>query len=198
MERIGEFIIELNSTHPSSEWPDMVVVLTQGTVNYVVSFPGEPIKGDFLLPNVAYPYVAPMYINVLARGLGLFSINRMCAFMFLHLGTFFPGANLPKADEVLEGVSELGLTLGTYQFNLRNQLVPVSFDLYAKQSILAPLPFRIEDHKGNLLSRVQFVPWQGGGLVRLIGKLSLEEILIFLGSEAKNAKIIKQPDGHYH
>jgi hypothetical protein len=40
---------------------------------------------------------------------------------------------------------------------------------------------RIEDGQGNLLSTVQFVPWQDGGVVILKGKLPLEGLLIFLG-----------------
>lgn len=194
IEKIAEHMILLNKSYLSSEWPDMVVILTRGTVNYAVAFLGEPIKGDFLLPTITDFPVTPMYVHVVARGIGLLSMNRMCALIFMHLTTFSPGTKLPIADEVLEGVLPLGLTLGAYQFNLKCQLVPTRNKLW-EQGIIGPLPFRIEDSKGNLLSHLQFIPWQDGGVIRLIGKLPLDGILVFLGNVAINAQIIRQSDG---
>jgi len=194
IEKIAEFMILQNKNHPSTAWPDMVAVLTKGTVNYAVQIHGEPIKGDFLLPSIKCSAVMPMYVHVFARGLGLFSMNRMCALLFMHLQTFSPGTKLPNMGVVLENISPFGITLGAYQFNLESQLVPVPDEVYTGR-VLPPLPFRIEDNKGTLLSHLQFINWQGGGVVRLIGKLPLEGILVFLGPIAKNAQIIRQSNG---
>jgi len=194
IEKIAELMILLNKSHPSSEWPDIVVVLTRGTVNYAVAFPGEPIKGDFLLPNITDFPIGPMYVHIIAGGLGLLSMNRMFGLMFMHLQTFSPGTKLPNMNEVLENVSPFEITLGAYQFNLKHQLVPAR-NLLWEQGIIWPLPFRIEDSKGKLLSHLQFIPWQDGGVVQLIGNMPLEAILVFLGSVATNAKIIRQSDG---
>lgn len=187
-------MILLNKNLPSSEWPDMVAILTRGTINYAAQIHGEPIKGDFLLPNTMDFPVMPMYIHLFARGLGLLSMNNMCGFLFMHLQTFSPGTKLPNMDEASEGVSTFGITLGAYQFNLKHQLVPARNVLW-EQGIIGPLPFRIEDSKGNLLSHLEFIPWQDGGVVRLIGKLPLEGILVFMGPVARDAKIIRQADG---
>ena len=194
IEKIAELMILQNHKHPSTEWPDMVAVLTHGTVNYAVQFPGGHIEGDFLLPNIKYPQVMPMYVHVFARGLGLYSMNRMCALLFMHLLTFFPGTKLPIMDVVLEGVSSYGITLGAYQFNLESKLVPVPDEMYSGRR-LPPIPFRIEDQKGKLLSHLEFITWQGGGAIRLTGKLPLEGLLVFLGPAAKEAQIIKQSNG---
>lgn len=194
IEKIAELMMLLNKNYPVSEWPDMVAVLTQGTVNYAIGFPGEPIKGDFLLPNIKDFPVMPMYVHVIARGLGLFSMNKLCSFLFMHLQIFSPGTKLPNMEETLEGVSPFGITLGAYQFNLKRQLVPAR-NLLWEQSKIGPIPFRIEDSKGNLLSHLQLIPWQDGGVVRLIGKLPLDGILVIMGPVARNAQIIKQPDG---
>ena len=139
--------------------------------------------------------VMPMYVHLIARGLGLFSLNKMMGILFMHLQTFSPGINLPNVDEVLRDVTPYGITIAAYQFNLKCQLVPVPNDEHLKKGILAPIPFRIEDDKGNILSHLQFISWQEGGSVRLVGKLPLEGILVFLGNVAKNAQIIKQSDG---
>jgi len=194
IEKTAELMMLLNKSYPASEWPDMVAVLTRGTVNYAVAFLGEPIKGDFLLPYIKDFPVPPMYVHVFAHGLGLFSMNKVCSLLFMHLQTFSPGTKLPNMEETLEGVSPFGITLGAYQFNLERQLVPAR-NLLWEQGKIGPLPFRIEDSKGNLLSHLQFIPWQDGGVVRLIGKLPLEGILVFMGPVARNAQIIRQPDG---
>ncbi|MCX5814486.1 MAG: hypothetical protein NT178_18380 [Proteobacteria bacterium] len=194
IEAIGEQMIVLNQSRPSAEWPDMVAILTQGSVSYTMAFPGEPIKGDLFLPNTAYSYVPPMYVHVFARGLGLLSLNRMCASVFAHLQTFSPGTIMHSMDEVLEGVAPLGITLGAYQFNLTGDLVPARNELW-ERGIVAPPLFRLEDNKGNLVSHLRFIPWQDGGIVQLVGKLPLEGILLFLGAEVMNAKIIRQSNG---
>jgi hypothetical protein len=183
-----------NHNHPSTEWPDMVAVLTHGTVNYAVQFHGGPIEGDFLLPSIKSPQIMPMYVHVFAHGLGLYSMNKMCAFLFMHLLTFSPGTKLPIADVVLEDVSPYGITLGAYQFNLKGRLVSLPDEMYSGRRF-PPFPIRIEDQKGKLLSHLEFITWQGGGAVRLIGKLPLEGLLVFLGPAAKEAQIIKRSDG---
>lgn len=195
IENIAKHLMLLNKNYPSTEWPDLVVVLTKGTVNYAFQLLGESIKGDFLLPhsNQAFP-VSPFYVHVFSRGLGLFSLNKMFSLIFMHLMTFSPGMKLPLPDAVMEGSSSLGLPIGAYQYNLKDQLVPARNILW-EQGVIGPLPFRIEDKKGNLLSHIQYIPWQDGGVVKLSGKLPLDRIILLLGSVAENAKIFKQPNG---
>jgi hypothetical protein len=194
IEKTAELMMLLNKSYPASEWPDMVAVLTRGTVNYAAQFYGGPIMGNFLLPNTTDFVVGPIYAHVFAQGIGLFSMNRMCGFLFMHLQTFSPGTKLPNMNEALKEISPIGITLGAYQFNLQHQLVPAR-NLLWEQGKIGPLPVRIEDSKGNLLSHLEFIPWQDGGVVRLIGKLPLEGILVFMGPVSQNAHIIRQPDG---
>jgi hypothetical protein len=196
LEKLAEQMMLLNKTHPSREWPDMVVVLTRGTINYACQFEGDPIAGDFFLPNLTDFPVTPLYAHVLGRSLGLFSLNKMCAFVFAQLQVFSPGTMLPDIQKVMEGVSLLGLTFGAYQFNLKGQLVPVPDEMYADRGRgLLELPLRIEDKKGKLLSHFRFIPWQDGGVIRVIGNIPLEGLLMYLGPVAKKAQIIKKPDG---
>ncbi len=192
LETVSETMMELNKTAPSTEWPDMVVVLQRGTVNYAVQFEGDTIRGDFLMPNTSDFPVMPMYVHVFARGLGLHSLNRLCCLLFMHLQVFSPGITLPDKAAV-EGIPTVGMTLGAYQFNLKRQLVPVPEEMRVdKGASLRNLPFRIESRKGELLSHVQFIPWQEGGAIRMIGKMPLESILVFLGPVMKQAQVIQQ------
>ena len=192
LETIAQDVIELNKRIPSTEWPDMIVVLQRGTVNYAVQFEGDKIGGDFLLPNRTDVPVFPLYVHVFARALGLHSLNRLFGFLFLHLQTFSPGVKLPNREAV-QDISMLGMTLGAYQFNLKGQLVPVPDEMRTdKGAGLRNLPFRIETRGGELLSHVQFIPWQEGGVIRVIGKMPLEMILVYLGPVMKNVQRIEQ------
>lgn len=196
VEKIAQRMMVLNASHPSSEWPDLVVILTRGTINYAVQFEGDPIGGDFLLPNEPGGVVYPMYAHVFLRSLGLHSFNRMCALIFMQLQIFAPGPKLPLMEEALEGISQYGMTLGGYQFNLSHALVPVPDEMYRDRGVgLRNLPFRIEDKKGRLFSHVQFIPWQSGGAIRVIGKMPIEPLLVLFGSIAKEAHTIKRSDG---
>jgi hypothetical protein len=194
LKAIAELVVRQNADHPSTEWPDMIAVLTKGTVNYVVQFEGDAIQGDFILPNFTSRMVPPMYAHVFVRGVGPFAFNSLCALLFTQLMTFSPGANLPRSAVVLEGVSHLGMTFGAYQFNLQGQLVPVPNEEYLA-ALYRPFPFRIEDDAGNLLAHLQAIPWQGGTAIRIRGKLPLESFLPFLGRAGLDAQIFKQADG---
>ena len=136
IDKIAELVIEQNKSFSSMTWPDMVVVMSKGTVNYAVQFPGEPdFKSNLTLPNFKSSMIPPMYVHVIATGLGMFSINKMCSLLFPHLQVYSPGAKLPTMDSVLEGVSSLGITLGGYQFNLDTELVPTPKEQYIDRAL---------------------------------------------------------------
>jgi hypothetical protein len=191
---IAELVVRENTDHPSTEWPDMIAVLTKGTVNYAAQIEGAGIQYNFTLPNFSSRLVPPMFIHILMRGVGPFAFNSMCGLLFMHLMTFSPGTNLPNSKIVLEGVSDRGMTFGAYQFNLQGQLVPVPKEEYLA-ALYRPLPLRIEDDEGNLLSHIEAIPWQGGAAIQITGKLPLEPFMLFLGPVALDARIFKQPNG---
>ena len=194
IKEIAELVVRENTDRPSTEWPDMIAVLTKGTVNYAAQIEGNDIEASFTLPNFTSRQVPPMYVHIFMRGVGPFAFSTMCGLLFMHLMTFSPGTNLPNSKVVLEGVSKLGMTFAAYQFNLEGRLVPVPKEEYLA-ALYRPLPFRIEDDEGNLLSHIQLIPWQDGAAIRMTGKLPLEGFLIFLGRVASEAQIFKQPHG---
>ena len=69
IETLAEELDRLNRQHPDREWTDIVVVLTKGTINYAVQFPGENVLGDFLPPaeGVSERYSAPLYVILFIR-----------------------------------------------------------------------------------------------------------------------------------
>jgi hypothetical protein len=108
IKEIAELIVRENTGRPSTEWPDMIAVLTKGTVNYAAQIEGNEIQASFTLPNFTSRVVPPMYIHIFMRGVGPFAFNTMCGLLFMHLMTFSPGTKLPNSKVVLEGVRNWG------------------------------------------------------------------------------------------
>ena len=125
---------------------------------------------------------------------GEYSFNKMCAFLFPHLGLFSPGTNLPNWKEVLEGTPQQVLIVCGYQYNLSGELLPVPRQFY-NDRYLPPRPVYIESRQGERLASLQFLPWQDGGVVLSTGKLPLEGLLAFLGQKALGrAGIVRRGD----
>jgi Domain of unknown function (DUF6602) len=190
LEKIGEELEHLNKQHSHHHWVDAVVVLSRGTVSYACQFPHQPL-GDFLPPARDGIMLAAMYVHIFARPHAAFSLNRMCSLLFPYLYFFSPGTGMPPYKELLEGAPQTGMTISPYQVNLKGQLVPVPQELRFNQFFLFPLGFRVEDDGGNELARVQYLPWQDGGVVRVIGKMPIEMFLVFAGKEAVSQPVVR-------
>ncbi len=199
LEDLAEELNQLNTQTPSRQWPDMVVIASTAVINYAAQFPGQPIGGDWLPPAegaVTHRSPPPTYILLLIRPTGTYTFNKMMSFLIAHLGIFSPGAGLPNWNQILDGVPQHAMTITGYQYNLGGELLPVPRHLY-NDRYLAPRPIRIEDEQGNVLSMLQFIPWQAGGVILLRGQLPLEGLLIFLGLDAevlRRAIIMRLPD----
>lgn len=192
LEAIAEEMRRLNEQTPGHERPDIVVVASTGLVQYSAQFPGENVSGDFILPGETLSYAPPMYILMVMKPTGTFTLNRMLSFLVGHLATFSPGSKLPRFPDLVEGVPNNAVTLTGYQYNLAGDLVPVPRQFY-NDRYLAPRPVTIEDGRGNVLATVQFLPWQDGGVILLRGKFPMEMLLVLLGPVAGGAGFVKRP-----
>jgi hypothetical protein len=196
LEKLADELECLNGQTPSADWPDMVVVLSAGIINYAVQFPGEEISGDFLLPveRALSNNIPPFYVVTVMKPTGTQTFNKMFAFLIGHLTIFSPGANLPDRLAVLEGVPPHAITLCGYQYDLSGKLLPVPRQFY-RDRYLTPPPLRIEDRQGQLLATLRFLPWQDGGVVILKGSFPLEGFLLFAGRDVlRGQNILKRPD----
>ena len=68
-----------------------------------------------------------------------------------------------------EGIVKNSIVFTGYQYNLKGELLPVPREFYSDR-YFPPPPLRIESHAGELLSTIQFLPWQDGGTILLTGK----------------------------
>jgi len=197
LETFAGELERLNASTPSEQWPDMLVVCNVGTVQYAVQFPGESLSGDYLPPaeGALTNYTPPLYVVMVLRATGEFTFNKMAAFLIAHLVIFSPGSKLPDWSHMLEGMSKTAVTMTGYQYNLKGELRPVPRQFY-NDRYFPPPPLRIETQKGELLSTIQFLPWQDGGVVLLKGKLPLPGIMIFFGKKGieRGGTVSRPPD----
>jgi hypothetical protein len=193
LEVLAQELRRLNESRPDEEWPDMIAVSGVGVISFACQFPGHPKLGDIFPPAEKGLKVLPSwYVIVTMRPTLEGTFNKLAAFIAGYAAIFSPGAKVPNFTLLLEGVCSNIVTLGGYQYNLAGELKPVPRQFYADRYI-PPLPMRIEDKRGQLLSTVEFIPWQDGGVVLMRGKLPLEGILAFLGKEALSKGGIMKP-----
>jgi hypothetical protein len=190
IESLAEEIVRLNREHCYRIWPDMVVVLSRGTVSLMCQMPYGKL-GDFLPPARDASHRHAMYIHVFARAHAAFALNKMCALLFPHLYFFQPGVGLPPYREILKEMPATGIPIAAFQFNLKGDLVPVPGHMHFDELFLFPLSFQVQDRKGNLLAKVQYLPWQDGGVVRVQGHFPIEGLLVFGGKDAISEPIIR-------
>ncbi len=190
IESLAEELARLNREHSYRVWPDMVVVLSRGTVNLMCQIPYKPL-GDFLPPAREMSHRPAMYIHVFARAHAAFALNKMCAVLFPYLYFFQPGAGLPPYKEILRDMPATGMPIAAFQFNLKGDLVSVPTSMRFDELFLFPLSFRVEDRQGNLHAKVQYLPWQDGGVVRLQGRFPIEALLVFAGKSALSEPIVR-------
>jgi hypothetical protein len=197
VESLAENLDRLNRQHPDYEWTDAVVVLRKGVINYLVQFPGESPSGDFVLPSqgLTVSKCPPIYVIMGLRPTSEFSFNKMCSLIMAHLNLFCPGVELPDWGRMLDGTAKVVVTGSGYQYNLSGNLVPVP-EQFRNDRYLPPRPFLIEDQAGHVLSALQLLPWQDGGVIFLRGKFPIEPLLLFVGKDVRQrAGAVRRPGG---
>jgi hypothetical protein len=195
LEELADELKRLNAGTPAREWPDMVVVANTGTINYAGQFPGGGELCLLLPPaeGALANYTPPMYVVMIMTSVGIHAFGQMTALLVAHLAIFSPGAKVPDFSHILETVPKTAVMVTGYQYNLRGEIQPVPRQFY-NDRYFPPPPMRIEDQKGELLSTIEFLPWQDGGVLLLKGKLPLDGLMIFLGGEAlKKAGVVRRP-----
>jgi hypothetical protein len=197
LEQLVDAIANLNAHIPSTRWADAVSVLSRGMINYAVQFEGSKIGGDFILPNKTGAMQFAMYIHVMVSSPGTYTFNRTCGFLFMHLGCFSKKTSLPTNQMVMDGVPRMAVNARAYMFDSTDHLVPVPDKMRQDRGYgLQLMPYRVEGQKGELSSRVQFVPWlDGAAAIRVYGNLPLMPLIVLLGKMDTNVQQMKTPDG---
>jgi hypothetical protein len=167
---------KLNGGVSDEHRPDMVAVLSRGTINYLVTFgPDQTTPGDWLPPAQGKrQFVAPTLLHMITTATTAFALNRLVGYIIGQLAFFAPTIGRPDVQAVIEGVPAHRAVATMYQYDLSGKLVEIE-----KPEDVVTLPFLIEGPNKELLAKMFFQPWQDGGVVILDGLLPLEGLLVF-------------------
>ena len=188
LETLAENIKEFNKDYESKLWPDMVIVLDKGVINYGISYPGEMDIAGVLAPlcDDKFP-VPPFYVNLIVHKDEEFSLNRFFSDLLSHL-TFYPRRpSTPPFEVILEGTKKKAMTITGYQFNMKRELKTVPPEMYKNPK--PPISMRVDDSSGRQIGIMEFIPWQDGSVIRSYGAIPQELILSIIFK--KEVKVIE-------
>lgn len=177
---LAKHIEELNRQYDSPLWPDMVLVLDKGVINYLCQFPGEEPGGDLMPRDSDHFILAPLYVNLVIRDERLFSLNRFFITLLSHL-TFYPRrVSTPAFETILKGAGTRGTSVTVYQHNKERKLVPAPASAYSESTVAPPLLIKFQGDDGTELGIMQFIPWLDGGAIKWRGRIPLEGLLVLV------------------
>lgn len=181
LEQISTKINQLNDSVPSHRWPDAVVVLNKGIVNYTAHVPGRDSTGDFFLPSESTSQKSPVpsiHVQKTIRPGNEQTFNKLASLVVCRLAIYQPEISFPNYNDFIPNFPSFGVVTQTYQFNLANLLMPMTREeIFAEQ--LPQKAYNIMVGKEKLGS-VQFQKWQDGGVFVICGKFPIDLFLIFL------------------
>jgi hypothetical protein len=143
VDSLAEALDQLNRTHSSRQWTDMVVILAQGVVEYGMQLPGDDEMSGFLPPSHGVNFGIPAYIHIVLRTAGTYALNRLLGTVLPHVGTFSTGLNIgySVSDIRIEAPAN-GITVCAYQFTVRGELRPVPEQEYVTSRFFRQSPYR--------------------------------------------------------
>ncbi|HKV77604.1 MAG TPA: DUF6602 domain-containing protein [Candidatus Sulfotelmatobacter sp.] len=183
LETVAEKMATLNLEVDSQLWPDMVIVLDVGTLNYAIQSPGGEIGGD-LMPREENFAIAPFYVNLVLRKDGEFSLNRFFITLLSHLQFFPHRPSVPPFDIALAGTATECIGICAYQYDRDKKLLP------ANQSLELPAAIQIKSSDGQVTATLHWIHWPGGGTIMCEDKAPLGMFLLLAGF-AKDEQIFR-------
>lgn len=195
LEALAEGMVELNKKYPSELWPNMVVVLDKGVVDYFVQFPGvnefpgtvcPPCDGKFRSP--------PFYIHLAIDADDKFTLNRFFIKLLSHLTFFAHRPSAPPFDAILKGAAKQALTIQGYQYDTNQKLNPAPEANWFQNNPKVKLSLVLQTNDGKQLGVLNFVPWQDGAILRWVGVMPLNLFLLpILGTDVM---VVQQPNSN--
>lgn len=159
LETLSKNLAEINSSYPSSQWIDMVVILDKGVIYYAVKTPfstnlsswGGTDNGEFDIP--------PFYVEMGLSQLGELSLNKFFGTLMTHL-MFYRKRSYVNLDNIMGQPNFDFMVVQGYQFNLHRQLVNASQDHLSGNFKGPKVLFNIflsNDHK--LVGQIGYLPF---------------------------------------
>jgi hypothetical protein len=166
LKTLAENLREINSKYDSNSWIDLVVVLNQGFIAYMIQFPfGQDVPGWFGGSMTDEFPVPPIYMHLAVCNAGESTLNNFFVKLMSHL-TFFRRRSTLDFREVLGGAPKEAMLIQSYQYNLKRRLVPTDAS-HQKEKFKNPeVRFNIYGKQDRTLKgQVCLLPWQDGAAI---------------------------------
>ncbi|MBN2171543.1 MAG: hypothetical protein JW819_09520 [Candidatus Krumholzibacteriota bacterium] len=176
LKTLADSVEELNLEYDSLLWPDLIVVLDKGVLEYGVEFfSGSGMKGRMNPPIDRDFTIPPWFVRLAILEAGDFTLNHFFYRLMAHV-VFYPyrPALLPEAAR--EGVPNESEIRASYQYNLQRQLVPTPTEWF-KENKPRPAALFLVKHRGQQVGYLEYYLWQDGAVVSLLGDPSLSKLL---------------------
>ena len=175
IETVAQKIEELNKPFDSQAWPDMVIVLDVGTLNYAIQSPGGELFGD-LMPREETFAIAPFYVSLMLRRDREFSLNRFFTTLLSHLQFFPHRPSVPPFDIALAGTAKECIGVCSYQYDRDKNLLPAN-----RTEIELPAAIQIKSTSGQVTATLHWLPWPSGGTIMCESGAPLQMFLLLAG-----------------
>lgn len=147
LDEIATEMRSLNASVEDGGRPDMLAILTKGTVHYGMSFPGDDSVSGFLPPVQGSSVVPPINVRQLVTGTATHALNKVCGFVIGHAAFYAPTVPRPDMRAATTGCPEQSAIVWTYRFDSAGRMC----DAEKKPDPTGPA-YRIEDLKASFFA----------------------------------------------
>lgn len=179
LQTLGKAMEDLNQEFDSWLWPDMVVVLDKGVLEYSVEYPGAREAAGSLNPPCDRKFVIPpVFVRLTLYDSGEFTLNHFFYRLMSHV-VFYPmrPALLPAAAR--EGLPSQVMILDSYQYDLSRQLKRTPPEWFSENQPTPTVLFNVE-LEGKPFGLLEYYRWNDGAVVGGQGRCDLRQLLSFV------------------
>jgi hypothetical protein len=176
LEAIARELQALNRETPHAEWLDVVIVLSQGVVDYKMRIFGDDSVGGVIPPARGRQHMVPALVYLAYSSGGDVGFRDFVFLLAAQLRVFLPHQELPDATAIAgRGVGFIALC--TYQYDLDGALREA-------HALAEPgTSFTVSGADGSPLLILWLQPWQHGNVIVAQGSLPLVAILALSGMQ---------------
>lgn len=186
LETIGDNLTEMHKLIDSNHWIDFVIVLDQGVLEYQVQYFGDlSMKGTWMPPTSESFIIPPFFIHLLLKQLKEYSLNWFLGYLNSHLSFFAMRPIYSEYGQLMEGSTNLAITLQGYQIGLDRKIHPVLEEEYVENHPQFNSQLKISRNNGKLLGVLSYKKWVDGCIIHWTGMISANE---FMGAFVHSSK----------
>ncbi len=186
LETIGDNLAEMHKSVDSNHWIDFILVLNQGVIEHQIQYFGDlSMRGTWMPPTAESFIIPPFYIHLLLKQLKEYSLNWFLAYLNSHLSFFAMRPTYSEYGQLMEGSTNLAMTLQGYQIGLDRKIHPAPEEEYVENRPQFLSQLRISNKNGQLLGMLSYHKWVDGCVIHWTGTISANE---FMGAFVHSSK----------